>query len=713
MTHPIFKRLIRGMMMGLTGAIISLCLWWVGWIETWEAKAWDWRVAHFARPEATSDQIRLILLDQKSLDWMYRENVVTWPWPREVYALIVDFCRRNGAKALAFDVLFTEPSKYGVADDASFGDALNRYGHAAGSIFIKEDSGRDKIWPKGLNPSSLQIEKVGQWLDARNRKGVVSDRATLPIAEVVNNSSVLCNVEQAPDDDGIFRRIKAFRVFDNKAIPALGLGIYLAAHPDTNARIEDNRLLMGDRSIPMDADANVILRYRGPQGTYKSYSAAAVIQSEVQLQNGVTPNIDGIKDFREKYVFFGFAAPGLFDHRPSPVDNVYLGVEIQATFLDNFLNGDFIDRSPLILLTLSVLVISLLCGLTVSYTTTPWRALGLGAVFIPVPVGLAAVAYIQGIWLPLVVQEVALILTIILALGASYATEGRQKRFIKSAFKQYLSPAVIDQLIRYPDRLQLGGERRVLSIFFSDLQGFTAISETLTPEELTRLLNAYLTAMTEIIHEEGGTVDKYEGDAIIAFWNAPLEVPGHAQRAVRAALRCQSKLARMQPEIKKHIGKRLMMRIGINTGPAVVGNLGSLTRFDYTILGDAVNLAARLEGANKQFSTYTMISESTRKLIGEHIAVRELARLAVVGRQTPVTVYEPMTTEAYNLRETSLNIFAAGLAAFYKGHFEEASKQFASIQGEDPAATAYLEKTRLLEKDPPSDWQGIWYMTGK
>jgi adenylate cyclase len=261
--------------------------------------------------------------------------------------------------------------------------------------------------------------------------------------------------------------------------------------------------------------------------------------------------------------------------------------------------------------------------------------------------------------------------------------------------------------------LKLGGERRVLSIFFSDLEGFTSISEGLAPEELTTLLNDYLSAMTDIIQEEGGTVDKYEGDAIIAFWNAPLEVPEHATGAVRTALRCQAVLADMRPGFRERVGKDINMRIGINTGPAVVGNLGSHNRFDYTMLGDAVNLAARLEGANKQFGTYTMISQSTREMIGDALAVRELARIAVVGRKEPVTVYEPMFHEAYESRNNELSRFAEGLDLFYDGDFLEALEHFSLIQDVDPAAAAYVEKCLAFINTPPPDWKGVWVMTGK
>lgn len=417
--------------------------------------------------------------------------------------------------------------------------------------------------------------------------------------------------------------------------------------------------------------------------------------------------------FKDKYVLFGFSAPGLLDLRSAPVAGVYSGVEIHATLLDNFLSGDFIRAVPTAFTVPSVFLFAVLLGWLASVLRSPLAITGNSAAGILLPAGLGLAGYNAGYWLPIVVLEVTAVLTIGFTLLANYATEGRQKRFIKGAFRQYLSPAVIDQLISNPERLKLGGERKVLSIFFSDLQGFTTISEGLEPEQLTALLNEYLTAMTDIVMEEGGTVDKYEGDAIIAFWNAPLDVREHERRTVRAALRCQAKLAEMRPSIQKRIGKEMLMRIGINTGPAVVGNLGSQTRFDYTMLGDAVNLAARLEGANKQFGTFTMISADTRRQIGPDISVRELARLAVVGRSEPVTVYEPMPPEAYQAGKTLYERFAQGLALFYEGKFEAARQVFASIRAADPAAAAYVRKCDELIKNPPGEWHGVWVARSK
>ena len=707
------QRFVRGLLIGLISAGLALAFWHLGWLTTWEAKTWDWRAQLFARPVKATDDIVLILLDQNSLDWAKEENGLSWPWPREVYGAIVSYCKRNGARALAFDVLFTEHSKYGVDDDAAFGDAIADLGRFAAAVFLGTQSGSQTGWPPNIDPPRIKaVLPAGEPIET-HLKTITYGRATLPIDPVARNAAMLSNVHLDPDPDGIYRRVRLFSRFDKAMLPSLGLGTYLAAHPQTTLKIETNRMVVGDKTVPIDKEFNTILRYRGPAGTHKAYSAGAVLQSEIRILSGEAPTIRDPSAFKDKYVLFGFSAPGLYDLRSTPVGGVYPGVEIQATMLDNFLEGDFIQAFPAPGTYALVILLSFVSALLVLHFSKPLLSVPIGLIFISIPILLALGAYVKGFWLPLAVQESGVAGSILIALLFNYATEGRQKRFIKGAFKQYLSPAVIDQLIQHPERLKLGGERRTLSIFFSDLQGFTTISEGLTPEELTQLLNEYLTEMTEIIQDEGGTVDKYEGDAIIAFWNAPIEVPEHGLRAVRAALRCQAKLAEMRPQVKERIGKDMYMRIGLNTGPAVVGNLGSHTRFDYTMLGDSVNLAARLEGANKAFGTYNMISDSTREMIGDTFAVRELARLAVVGRKEPVTVYEPMFTEEYNRRQEVLDTFTEGLSKFYDGEFDQAIQILKKISDIDTAAAAYLAKCHLLMHERPENWQGVWVMTSK
>jgi adenylate cyclase len=707
------KKLIRGLLAGLTGIVLTFALWSMGWLNTWEAKSWDWRASLLARPGKATDEIQLILLDQNSLDWAEETMGLSWPWPREIYGVIVNYCKRGGAKALAFDVLFTEYSKYGVTDDEAFGAAIADFVHFAGALSLGKTSGSETRWPNNFLPPRFKITGLDEWLTQTNVEGIVFPRATVPIPNVTQTSAVLCNVQLSPDPDGIYRQIKPFTTFDDKVFPSLGLGTYLAENPEVPLSIGSGRLTIGDKFIPIDRHGNTVLRYRGPSGTHKAHSAAEILRAEIRILEGEEPTAQDNTVFKDKYVLFGFSAPGLYDLRSAPVGGVYPGVEIQATTLDNFLSGDFIRRSPVWLTMTLVIVLALTCAGLASFFSSPVENVVIGAVFLSLPFLFSLGSYIKGLWLPFAVQETVAATTIIISLVINYATEGRQKRFIKDAFKHYLSHEVIEQLIQHPEHLKLGGERRVLSIFFSDLQGFTSISEHLEPEELTAVLNDYLSAMSDIIQEEHGTIDKYEGDAIIAFWNAPLNVPDHAVRVVRTALRCQAKLAEMRPAFKERIGKDMLMRIGMNTGPVVVGNMGSRARFDYTMFGDAVNLAARLEGANKQFGTYTMISQFTLDLLDDSFAVRELARVAVVGRQEPVTVYEPMFRKDYEARKEPLETFAQGLALFYRGSFTHAQEVFSSIRDLDPAASAYAEKCRACIISPPEGWQGVWVMTSK
>jgi len=257
----------------------------------------------------------------------------------------------------------------------------------------------------------------------------------------------------------------------------------------------------------------------------------------------------------------------------------------------------------------------------------------------------------------------------------------------------------------------LGGERRELSIFFSDLQGFSSISERLDPQDLTSLLNDYLSDMTDIILAEEGTVDKYEGDAIIAFWNAPLDQPDHALRACRAALQCQRRLQERSREFQERAGSAVRMRIGINTGVVVVGNMGSRQRFDYTVLGDAANLASRLEGANKAFGTGIMIAESTWVQTVGQIAGREIGLLRVVGRKTPVRVFEPVSSDS-SFAGDRLHLFERGLACCYENRWTDALEVFLALD-DDPVAAVYGRHCRQLLEDPASTWDGVWNLTQK
>jgi len=330
--------------------------------------------------------------------------------------------------------------------------------------------------------------------------------------------------------------------------------------------------------------------------------------------------------------------------------------------------------------------------------------------------GLAAlVAYGQGTWLEFVAPELAVLVSFIGAALLNYRTEGRQRRFIKNVFRYYLSPHVIDGILADPSLLRLGGEKRIISSFFSDVQGFTSISENLTPEELVALLNAYLSEMTDIILDTGGTLDKYEGDAIIAFWNAPLEQPDHALRACRAALRCQARLGELRAEFKAKYGREVRMRIGLNSGEAVVGNMGSKNRFDYTAMGDTINLAARLEGACKQYGIGLLAGEGTVSRAGEAVVCREVDVIRVVGKKKSVKVFE-LIGEAGQVSPEQLSLlrdFGAALDSYRRREWQKALKGFLALK-DDPVAAVYAGRCReLLISPPPGDWDGVFELKSK
>ncbi len=671
----------QGLAIGAGAAALALLLWFVGTLDGLERITWDWRARTLARPGQASDRIVLILLDQASLDWAEQENGLGWPWPRQVYVPLVDFCARAGARVLALDMVLTEGSTYGVEDDELLAAALAANGRCVGACALH------------LLPGSLEAAGLDE-----------------PIAEIAATVAGLANVSDIPGSDGVFRRSGVLRRLGDRIVPTLGVEAWrLGGATDAGLDLAAGRARIGHRSVRIDAEGGALLRFRGPLPLYRTYSAAAVIQSELRLQAGEAPVIDPAL-LRDAYVLFGFSAPGLLDLRPTPLGPASPGVVIHATVLDNLLDDDFMADAPAPLAALGVLLLAMGTALAVTALRSARTGLaaGLGLLLLPSLAGLAL--YAAGWWWPVVPGTLAAGVALIGGLARNYATEGRQRRFLKSAFRHYLSPAVIERILVDPQALQLGGERRELTIMFSDLAGFTALSEGLDPVTLTRLLNDYLTDMTDIVLEEGGTLDKYEGDAILAFWNAPLDQADHALRACRAAVRCQQALAARREEFRRRSGQPLHMRVGLHSGEVVVGNMGSRQRFDYTVLGDAANLASRLEGANKAFGSGTMISETTRAACGGALLTREVGGLQVIGRREPVLVHELLGLAA-DPRPTWLDAYEEGLAHGRAGRADQALAAFARAAG-DPVASRWTERL-LAARAAGEDFRGDWVLTSK
>ncbi len=687
------NRYLRGIAVGGCVFALTLLLFYLGGFQSWEWKTWDWRVRMFSDPSSAAEDIVIFLIDQNSLDVYASSHGLSWPWPREMYAYVVDFCRQAEVKALFFDFIFSEASLYGPEDDKRFADTMTEAGNVFLPVFLTK---KGKI----LDPSTVQsLKRFVLPENAWNKDYAVPMQSVdLPLASFLSSTSGVGNVNFTPDRDGIFRRIPLVFSLGSQILPSLPLAV--ARRVDT------------EFSIPwkaLDSFGQMVIRYHGPSGTYKSYSIASIINSYAQIQEGKEPQIPS-ETFRNKIILLGSSAPGLLDLRSTPLNAVCPGVEIQAAVIDNLLYKDFFRRTHLFVLLVFIGLLSLLVALGTSLLHKIWQFILFFLACLALPACAAVLAYISGYWLEFVGPAFAVVLGFMAAALLNYNIEGKQKRFIKSVFQYYLNPHVIERVIKNPDLLKLGGEKREITSVFTDVAGFTSISEDLTPEELVNLLNEYLSEMTEVIFDSGGTLDKYEGDAIIAFWNAPLDQPDHALRACRAALACQDRLERMRATIKETYGHELYMRIGVNSGDAVVGNMGSQTRFDYTAMGDTVNLAARLEGANKQYGTSILIGENTYHLVKDSIAAREVDRIRVVGKTKPVRIYEIFgdTDRIAEELQKRISDHHEALSLFHERQWEDAARLFQNL-GDDPVAGVYLTRIAgFRSSPPPENWDGIF-----
>ncbi len=703
------QKIIRATVLGLVIGILVLLLHEGGLFESLEWKSWDWRLRALSEGDRASEQIVILLVDQQSLDF-YEQDGLSWPWPRQLYAAAVHFCQAAGARAVVFDVLFTENSVYGLQDDLYFGQAIAGADNVALAVFFSAQKAAtlDTAAEKILNKHSIQMPGFPE------HKIVPQSSVSLSVEEILFAARSVGNVRFPPDEDGIFRRLPLIFSYQDRLYPALPLAVAFQLLGGTLRASDDENLELAASKIPLDQSGRLLIKYHGGVGTYQSISMADVIQSQLQLEEGLQPQID-LAFFQDKIVLVGFSAPGLLDLRPTPFSSVYPGVEVHATVIDNLLAADFFSLTHPLATAALILLLSLATSLAVSLPRKIWQMVFFSLICLTIPMLTAIIAFKSGRWLPLVAPLSGTLFCFAGGSVLNYALEGRQKRFVKKVFRHYLSHQVIDEILKDPEKLRLGGQRRRMSVLFSDVAGFTSIAESLTPEQLTELLNFYLSEMTQIIFTHGGTVDKYIGDAIVAFWNAPLDQPDHAKRACLAALDCRKRLQELQEQIGKMCGHKLLARIGVNTGPMVVGNMGSRDRFDYSVLGDSVNLGARLEGACKQYGIFILAGEQTCREAGQFVEAREVDLIRVVGKRKPVRIYQLLACKGQlsSQPRKELAQFQKGLGLYRERKWATAVGIFQTLQ-KDPVAQVYLKRCQEYQVSPPSDdWDGVWELTKK
>jgi class 3 adenylate cyclase len=479
---------------------------------------------------------------------------------------------------------------------------------------------------------------------------------------------------------------------------------------------------------PAWADKTMRLHYCGPgdvfqkepgKGTYRYVSASAVFSASQNPSRAasllVTPEL-----FRDKIVLFGYTGQGMYDLKSSPLSKLYPGVEIHATAIDNLINGQTVETVAPLPMALATFLMAILSGLGVLFPrrTTLKLVAALAVVLVLILVAIAMFRAEQIRWVPLVTPLTALIIAIITAFAWSYLKEDRQRRFVVKALSQYLSPEIAAEIEKSDSALELGGERREITVLFTDLQGFTDLSESMAPEQLATVINYYMTEMSGVILATNGTVAQYLGDGIMAFWSAPILQSDHAIRACRAALGMRKRETEVRPQLAELGAKNVVTRIGVNTGPMVFGNLGSRQKFSYGVMGDNVNLGSRLEGANKIYGSRILVAESTALAVKDQFVMRRLDVLRVKGKLKAVGVYELMAEgQVDGDMIAQVEGYSNAFAAYQRQKWDEAEailKELFVRCSDDKPAGALLHRIEKLRHDPPPpDWDGVYVAKDK
>ncbi len=697
LTNQRARHAIWGTLIGLCSAAIFVVLLSAGLLDSLEFKTYDLRMKashHAAR--GSGENVTLLYVDEPSLTTM-KDMGISWPWPRELYAGALQFAKRGGARAVLFDLFFSEDSSYGVADDAAFAKGIAEGPPVFFVFFASKNEGQ-------VPPDESEVVARARMPFGGSPPAFLPEAHSLmsvPIPAIAEHAAGFGNAQTQPDSDGIFRRIPlAFRMND-LALPQISLEV--AGFVGDLGSIEwtsRSNLEIDGKRVPLDGSGNLMINYIGGVDAYPVYPLAQVLISNQQIAEGKKPDLDP-SVLKDRVVIIGVAAPGLYDLKPTPLAHVYPGPEVHATVIDSLLRRSFITPLRLPAQILIVMAMALGAAAGLSQISRLSHIIALIAGIACAYAALAFALFWKGLWIPIAAPLAALVLSSFAVILRNYMTEGRRRRAIKHAFGQYLSPAVVSEISKDPDNVRMGGEEREITIFFSDIANFTTISETMTPTELVSRLCSYLTEVTSVITRREGTLDKYIGDAVMAFWGAPLPIADHAAHAVLSALDVQKALEAI-PEFTT--------RIGIHTGRAVVGNVGSDLRFNYTAIGDTVNLASRLEGLNKKFGTRIIISETTFREAGDSVEARMIGRVRVKGRSEPIAVYEPLCAKG-ELGATAVEAlakFSAAMERFFAGDFVGACAAFKAISGGNDSVVAYY--ISLCDKyvaEPPEHFDGV------
>jgi adenylate cyclase len=715
--------------------------------EFLELKFYDLKF-RYRGPLAPSPEIAIVAIDDASL-----KAVGRWPWSREDIARLLAKIKEAGPRVLALDIIFAEkeesaamrllgnlrqeiarrcsptPELTNLLNEEErradvdqrltqviaqgpptiLGFFFREVGGSAGGLQAQQLLGESFIQASSYNlvrfleakPSSLPLLKA---------KGGVQ----LNLPEITAAAAGGGYFNMIPDQDGVIRWVPLAILYGPDLFAPLTLVTpdqFLGRPPlgITLSRLGVQEVRLGPRRVPVDRFGRLLINYLGGPGIFPHYSAAAVLEG--RLPPGA---------LKDKIVLVGATAIGIYDLRVSPFSGNHPGVEIQAQIMDNLLSGRFM-RTPAFASALSLLIIlalGIIMGLTLPHLGAAWSlgfVLALAASF---TTGNYLLFSRWGRQLDLFYPLLQIGLIYLGLTIYRFVREEQERARTRRTFEAYVAPAVVQEILKHPDNLRLGGERRELTILFSDIRGFTSLSENLNPEDLVKVLHDFLNPMSNIIIQHGGTIDKYIGDAIMALFGAPLELQDHARLACRTALDMVASLRELGQQWAAEGRPQIRVGVGINSGVAAVGNMGSDRLFDYTAIGDNVNLASRLEGLNKYYGTDILVSEATVRGLNEDFILRRVDLVRVKGKAQSLEVFELLGegTPDPDLAQF-LEVYHQGVSHYRAGHWAEATAAMeAALQfrRHDVPARRILQASQKCQQEPPGpDWAPVTVMVDK
>ena len=657
------RKLVAGLALGLGAAALVLLLGWTGLLDRAELQAYDWRVRVAADPASVNREIVFVEINDASIRDL-APLAGRWPWPRVVLSSVIDFVNRAPARVIAIDLAILEPDlregfPYGGArwSGKESDSALVESVHAAGNVLLLADAVYEGT------EGGAQGTAPAEWRSPSYQLGpAVAERRhlTVPFRELTDAAASLGHNWLALDRDGQARRMAPFIRLGDRYMPSLGVAAALLAggFKPEEVRLDERAIHVRDRVIPLVSERvrtavgsateheqlTMLVNYRAPAlvngaRPYPSYEVRHVLLSEEQLAAGQRPTIDPAV-FRDKVVFVGITFSGLVDVFQTPFGEYKMpGIQLHASIADSILSNRFIRPAGETTRMWTVIALAVLVGLMA--TLLPYVAAGAGTLLAASAwTWYSAAAFEAGLWVNMAQPLLSMSLALFAGTAYQYFVEGAEKRVVKKLFGRYVSKDVYQQLIANPALAELGGKRRDMTVLFSDIRGFTAVTEKGDPEALVAQLNEYFSRMVAVVFRRQGTVDKFVGDMVMALFGAPLDDPSHADHAVAAAVDMVAELRALNRKWATEGRAQLDIGIGINSGEMIAGNIGSSSIMSYTVIGDNVNLGARLESLNKDYRTRIIISDATRKRLTGNYDIRPLGDVVVKGKTRPVAIHE-------------------------------------------------------------------------